>query len=215
MFRRRRFARRRIARRKITPRRFFRARKSLKIARQFVHSFVRTTVLTDLDSVTPGNNTVSSLVTTFSTINGAAEFGALYKFFRINATKWTFFCDQPNAQTGQAGVTAPQFTSVVNRDISGPTAPSTESDLLQFRSAKTKTLTNGIKHTVYVKYPTMDVQSTALPSPMSKQWYPTYATGAALNPTQFDGVTFLFKGLDIETNIRVYRKDYLQFKGMY
>ena len=212
MFRRRRFARKRIARRRITPRRYFRARKSLKIARNFVHSFTRTTLLSNLGSA--GNNVVSSLITQFSTINGAAEFATLYKFYRINAVKWTFYVDQSDSLVGNT-VTSPQLTTVVNRDINGGLAPSTESDLLQFKSARTKCLSSGIKMTVYVKNPSMDSNNSAVPVNMKKQWFPCYLGAPTLNNTQFAGMSYLYKGLDTNTSIRVYRKDYLQFKGMY
>lgn len=212
MRRRSRFARRSTFRRRITKKKYFRARKALKIARTFVHSFVRTTLLSDLASA--GNNTVQSFITQFSTINGAAEFAALYKFYRINAVKWTFFVDQSDSLVGNT-VTSPQLTTVVNRDINGGVVPSLEADLLQFRTARTKTLSSGIKMSVYVKAPSMDSNNSAVPVNMKKQWFPCYLTPPTLNNTQFAGVSFLYKGLDTNTHIRVYRKDYLQFKGMY
>jgi len=196
-------------RRRVTPRKFFRARKSLKIARQFVHSYTRTTQLTDL--VPAGAGSVASYSTSFSTINNAAEYAVLYKYFRINATKWTFWLDQPEVVAGTANVYRPKFTWAVNRDLT--TAPSTISGLLEYRGAKTVAMGHG-PITVYVKNPAMENAGTGIPIGLKKQWYPTVVAGSP-NATDFNGVTFLFSDIVSTAHIRVFRKDYFQLKGLY
>jgi len=206
----RRFARRRTSRRRITPRRFFRARKSLKIARSLVHSYVRNTVLTPLTAA--GNNAVFTYTWEYNTMNSAQEFSVIYEYFKINAVRWTFYVDQGDSIVGTNLVTSPQLTTAIVRDVSGLTI-STENHLLEYRTARTKCLMNGIKHTVYLKHPSFENLQSFQP-PYRGAWFPTLNQAGALSAEVFQGLKFLFKGLNTNTTIRVYRKDYLQFKGI-
>lgn len=213
MFRRRRFTRRRPIRRRITPRRMFRARKSLKISRKFVHSYTRHNTLTNITSASSG--LVTTLSWDFASMNGSTKFSTIYKYFRINAVRYTFIVDQNNSQVGTASAFAPEITSCINRDPT-PIVPATESDILNFPSSKTTCLTNGRKHVVYIKKPNVDISTSTVPIPTGRQWFPCFAgVGTSLNGTTFNGISFFIKNLNAQTSIRVYRKDYFQLKGIY